>query len=81
MNERLKFQGRLAEKEMESKQLALRIRGLVNAIRDRMDPFEPIEDLQTDVAAGMAVELSEAHIRYKQLQSEITAIKKALGKA
>lgn len=79
MNERLKFKGRLAEKELELERLKLKITGLVKSIRDTLDPFEAIEDLKTDEAAQQAVELAQARILWCEVSAEIKAIKKALG--
>jgi len=80
MNERLKAIGRLSEKEMEKKILALSIKGLIESVRDQLDLFEHIEDISADVAAQQAVELAEKQIRYKELLSEIKALEKALGR-
>lgn len=80
MTERLKFAGRLAEKEMEMKKLGLSIRGLIESIRDALDPFAAIDEIHADVAAQMAVELAEKQIRYKELLSEVAALRKALGR-
>lgn len=80
MNERLKFQGRLAEQEMESKRLRLRIQGLVKSIRDILDPFDAVEDLRADVAMEQVIELAGLQADYKATLDEIAAIKKALGR-
>lgn len=79
MTERLKFQGRLAEKELEAKELKLRIEGLRDSIRDALDPFAKIEDLKAHIVARQAVDLSEYHVQYKELLEEIRQIKKELG--
>lgn len=80
MNEVLKFRGRLAEKEFDLKGLALRIRGLVESIRNNLDPFGEIEDIKADIAAEQAIELADLKIRYTENLADIQAIKKALGK-
>ena len=80
MSERLKFQGRLAEKEREAKTLELRISGLRDGLRETLDPFEAIADLKADVIAAQAVDLAELHIRYMETMGEIAAIRKALGR-
>lgn len=77
--ERLKHQGRLAEKEQTAKRLDLSIRGDIAAIRDILDPFSPLPDLRVDVAAVQAVEMAGKHAEYCGLLAEIKAIKKALG--
>ena len=80
MTERLKNEGRLAEKGREKTKLRLIIDGLVESIRDLLDPFEAIEDIKADVAAQQAVALAEKQIRYIELLAEIKALKKALGR-
>lgn len=80
MSERLKFQGRLLEKNQQSKELQLTIEGLRDSLRNDLDPFEPIEGLPDDRIAANAVALSAKLIDYRQLQDEIKAIQKALGK-
>ena len=80
MSETLKFRGRLAEKEFSLKGLRLRIRGLVISIRDNLDPLGEIEDIQADIAAEQAIELSDLKIQYAETLSDIRAIKKALGR-
>lgn len=80
MNERLKFQGRLAEMEVEAKRLKLRMEGLVRSIRDALDPFEDPADLACDQAAQQTVELAGIQADYKAALDEIAAINKALGR-
>lgn len=79
MNEKLKFEGRLAEKKREKRKLTLKINGLVQSIREILDPFETIDELQTEMAAAQAVELASKHADYLALIQEINAIEKALG--
>ena len=80
MSENLKFKGRLLEKSQEAVGLTLRIKGLVASLRDLLDPFEEIEDLQADIISEQAVELAARQIEYKEVKAEIKAIGKALGK-
>lgn len=80
MTERLKFMGRLREKELEAERLKLRIKGLRDAIREALDPFERVVDLALDVVAQQAVEAAELQIQLKEILAEIRAIKRALGK-
>ena len=79
MNERLKFQGRLAEKELEAKTLKLRIEGMIDSIRSHLDPFESIVNLKAHLIAGQAVDLSEYHTMYMEILDEIRLLKKELG--
>lgn len=80
MSEKTKFKGRLVDKELEEKQLALKINGLVTSLRDLLDPFEEIEDLKVDMIADQAAQLLKAHIEHKNVKAKIRAIRKALGK-
>jgi hypothetical protein len=77
--ERLKHKGRLAEKEVEAGRLALMIRALISQVRDHLDPFEDLADLNSEAAATQAVELAGMHAEYLGLLAEIKAIKRALG--
>ena len=79
MSERLKFQGRLAEKELEAKTLKLRIDGMIASIRSQLDPFENIENLKSRLIAGQAVDLSEYHTMYMETIDEIRLLNKELG--
>lgn len=78
--ERLQFQGRLAEKELEAKNLKLKAEGLRDTIRLYMDPFAKIEDIDIGVAYQAMNELMQTLVKYKDILAEITAIKKALGR-
>lgn len=80
MSERLKFQGRLAEKELEAKALKLRLKGLRESIRNQLDPFEEVGELDCAVVAEQAVEMASLQADYTAALAEIEAIKKALGK-
>lgn len=80
MSERLKFQGKLAEKELAAKRLENLLKGSIVSLRDLLDPTEKIEDLQSDIIAEQAVEFANKHIEYRETLAEIKAIKKALGK-
>lgn len=80
MSEILKFRGRLAVKELALKGLNLRIRGLVESIRNNLDPLGEIEDIKADIAAEQALDLAQLKIEYMAAEQEIKAIKKALGK-
>jgi len=79
MSERLKFQGRLAEKELEAKTLKLRIEGMRDSLRSQLDPFETIENLKARLIAGQAVDLSDYHTMYIEILEDIRRLKKELG--
>ncbi|MDZ7831644.1 MAG: hypothetical protein U5L07_07815 [Desulfobacterales bacterium] len=79
-NERLKYEGRLAEKRHELRTLKLKINSLRDSVRANLDPFEAIEHLNADAAAETAVDLAEKVIQYRELIDQIGAIERALGR-
>ena len=79
MTEQLKFRGRLAEKKMAEKKLRLRMEGLRSSIREFLDPFEDVVNLNTDVATEQMIELAGLRIDLKEAIDTIAALKKALG--
>ena len=79
MTEQLKFRGRLAEKKMAEKKLRLRMEGLRSSIREFLDPFEDVVNLNTDVATEQMIELAGLRIDLKETIDTIVALKKALG--
>lgn len=79
MNERLKFEGRLSEKELEANKPKLRIDGLRDSIRDALDPFAKIADIRAHIVAGQAVDLSDYHAMYMETLEDIRKLKKELG--
>ena len=79
MSERLKFEGRLREKEREAAALKLRIEGLRDSMRSQLDPFEKIEDLKAYLIAGQGVDLSEYYNMYLEALEDIQKLKKELG--
>ena len=79
MTEQLKFRGRLAEKKMEEKKLRWRMEGLRSSIREFLDPFENVVNLNTDVAMEQMIELAGLRIDLKETIDTIAALKKALG--
>jgi len=80
--ERLKREGRLAEKGMKAKELDLKARGLVDSIRNHLDPLleEDIAELDVEVAVVEMAELFSVIKRYREVSIDIKALKKALGK-
>jgi hypothetical protein len=79
-NERLKHLGRLEERKMEARKLELKLRGLRDAIRDVLDPFERLDEIEGEQAASQAVEFATVQAQYREVLAEIAAIQKALGK-
>jgi len=80
LSEILKYKGRLGEKELEAKQLRLGADGLVKSLRDTLDPFEPVEELNIELAFQEMTNLTKTVFTLKTIVNEITAIKKALGR-
>lgn len=80
MTERLKFEGRLAIKEKEIKQLKIAIESNRDSLREAVDPFEDLSDLAGERISTLAVNLSSQLIEYHRLNAEIRAIRRALGK-
>ena len=80
MSEILKYKGRLGEKELEAKQLRLGADGLVKSLRDTLDPFEPVEELNIELASQEMANLEKALLELRDTLHDITAIKKALGR-
>ena len=78
--ERLQFQGRLGEKEIEAKKIEIKANGLVNAMRNDLSPFEAIKDINTELIVEQALELAQLKISYISALKEVNAIKKALGR-
>ena len=80
MSERLKFQGRLTEKELEAKTLRMKIEGLVKSMRDNLDPFEKPEELPLGLVSEQSFEIRNLQINLIAANDEIKAINKALGR-
>lgn len=78
--ERLKFQGRLAEAETDARRDRIAIDGLVRSLRGLLDPFEATEERKDEQILDQAIRLSNLTIGYRQRLSEIAALKKALGR-
>lgn len=79
MSEIIKYRGRLAKKQADARRLEMGMRGDMHAVRELLDPFEPTETIQAEVAAAQAVELAAKHAEYLGLLEEIKALKRALG--
>lgn len=80
MSEILKFQGRLGEKEMEARSLKLSAEGLIKSLREILDPFEAVEDLNIELASQEMANLEKTMLELRDTLHDITAIKKALGR-
>ena len=80
MSERLKFLGRRQELELEKKKLEIHIQGLINNLRDAMDPLLPVSELKTESIAEWAIGLAEAKDRYMGILDGLKQIREILGK-
>ncbi len=80
MSEHLKFLGRRQELELGKKSLEIKARGLVNNMRDALDPLEAIEDLRTDRILEWGIELADVGDRLKQVRERLREIRDILGK-
>lgn len=80
MTERLKHLGRLEETKLQARETEIRMRGLIESLRDHLDPFEKYTDLDTELIAQQALELAQLKIAYGGLCDEIKAIEKILGR-
>jgi hypothetical protein len=78
--ERLMAQGQLAELEVKAEELKIEAQGLRDNLRVQLYEFNPVEEIDTSAVGAQAIRLSSAVICYKQVISQIKAIKKALGK-
>ena len=81
MNEEvLKFRGRLAATELEAKNREIAAKGLVNSLRNLLDPFEALEELSDEQILDQALRLANMLIAYREKRAEIAALRKALGR-
>lgn len=78
--EMLKHEGRLSEKEKEARKMELQIDGLRDLVRDILDPFEQIAELEIEKALENMSKLADLWARYILILAEIKGIKKMLGK-
>lgn len=78
MSERLKFQGKLAELDLEARKLDLQACGMVRSLRDLLDPTVRTEDLEQDLIADQALRLASAVIERRRVLAEIREIKKLI---
>jgi len=77
--ERLQYQGRLREKELEAERLALKARGLRDSLRLHLDPFAKVEEIEAEIAFQEMTDLARTVLDLRAVRAEIAAVKKALG--
>jgi len=78
--ERLRHEGLLSEKEREARSLRLRCETLRGSVRDHLDPFEPIEELNIEAALETMSELWSLYMQLLEKLGDIRNIRKALGR-
>lgn len=79
MNEKIKHEGRLGEKEREAEGLRLTLRGLVDSLRDKLDPIDPVEELEAAMIQNMSMQFAQRQAELKGVLEDIRKIKKILG--
>jgi hypothetical protein len=78
--ERLKFQGRLAEAELEAKRVKIVADGLINSLRNLLDPFCDLTELSAEQIVDQALRLGNQIAAYREELAKIAALNKMLGK-
>jgi hypothetical protein len=79
MSERAKFRGQLAETEEKEGLLTTRLKGLVESLRDQLDPIADVGELDGNVIASQATDFAAIQIELVQVRSKINQINKLLG--
>jgi len=80
VSERLKYIGRRQELEMEKKALEISIQGLIDNLRDALDPLARVEDLPVESIAEWSAKLDSARQRYRGVIADLKKIEAILGK-
>jgi hypothetical protein len=80
MDERLVNEGRLAQTQEKIKEMQLRLTYLRDALRQELDPFEPLEKLKGEVIKLIANDFAGHHSDYLRLLELEKNLCKALGK-
>lgn len=78
MSERAKFRGMQAELEDRERLLKTKADGLVESLRDQVDPFVDPGTLKEDIIASQATDLASAIVELKKVRAKISAIKSHL---
>jgi len=79
VSERLKYLGRLKERELEAERLMLRMEGLIKTMRDLLDPTVSPDELNLAEADIWMDELVKCQAELLSLGGEISKIKRALN--
>ena len=81
MNEAVKFEGRLGEQERKKKELILRLKGLLESLRDQLDPTVPVQKLKGEIIADQAIQFSQYQVELEDVLADIAKINELLGRA
>lgn len=79
MSERAKYRGHLAEAEEKEALLETRLKGLVESLRDQLDPIADVGELKGEIIASQATEFATIQIELISIRGKISTIKKHLG--
>ncbi|WP_319543170.1 hypothetical protein [uncultured Pseudodesulfovibrio sp.] len=79
MNERAKYRGLLAEAEDNENHLKVKLTGLVESLRDHLEPFTDPGSLNGEIIASQATDFASVQIELKSTRARISAIKNHLG--
>lgn len=79
MSERAKMKGQLAEANEKEALLETRLQGLVDSLRDQLDPIADVGELKGEIIATQATEFAAIQIELVQVRQKIETIKKYLG--
>ena len=77
--ERIILMGKLEERKLAAMQLRLRMTGMRDSIRLKLDKYEALERLDLAVATAEMLELAAQQEIYRELLDEIAALKRDLG--
>jgi len=80
MSEHLKYLGRRQELELEKKSLEIRFQGLIDNLRDEVDPLKSIAEMRPDVVACLTAELDAVKTRTAEVVAELKKISDIIGK-
>lgn len=77
--ERLKFLGRRQELEMKKKALEISIQGLIDNLRNALDPLAKVEELPSEAIAEWSIRLESERKRYREVIADLKKIEGILG--